>query len=53
MEVIETDIDPHDDLVRDYGMRVPVVRVAGEDVAEGHIKTFPLWWKLIRLRLGR
>jgi hypothetical protein len=53
MRMIEVDIDLDDDLVRDYGLRIPVVRLAGDTVAEGHISSLRLWWKLIVARIRR
>ena len=53
MRVVEVDIDLHDDLVRDYGLRIPVVRLGGDAVAEGQIRSVRLWWKLILARFRR
>lgn len=33
--VVEIDIDQHDHLVTEFGLRIPVVRRNGEVVAEG------------------
>jgi len=53
MKVVEVDIDLDDDLVRDYGLRIPVVRLAGDTVAEGRISPVRLWWSLILARFRR
>ena len=51
--VVETvDIESHDSLVAIYGMRIPVVRVEGIDLAEGTVRTFDLWRRIMRIRLG-
>ena len=51
--VFETvDIDSHDSLVSGYGLRIPVVRVDGIDLAEGTIRAFDLWRRIMRVRLG-
>lgn len=52
LRVVEVNIDDHDDLVRDYGLRIPVVRVGGAVVAEGRIDPVGLWWRLVRLRFN-
>lgn len=50
---IETvDIDSDDSLVALYGMRIPVVRANGIDLAEGTVSGFDLWRRIMRLRLG-
>lgn len=51
--VQEIDIDADDVLVRDFGMRIPVVRAAGAVVAEGHIDPVRLWWRLVNARFAR
>lgn len=51
--VEEIDIDDHDGLVRDFGLRIPVVRVNGVAVAEGRIDPVGLWFDLMRHRIGR
>ena len=48
--VESVDIDAHDHLVRDYGMRIPVVLVDGTVVAEGVVDGWRLWRRLVRLR---
>lgn len=53
MRVVEIDIDSDDDLVRDYGMRIPVVRFGDEVVAEGRVDAVALWRKLVALRFSR
>ncbi|HVR33942.1 MAG TPA: glutaredoxin family protein [Acidimicrobiia bacterium] len=51
--VVKTvDIDSHDSLVSVYGLRIPVVRVEGIDLAEGTVRTFDLWRRIMRVRLG-
>ncbi len=50
MGIMEIDIDLDDRLVRDYGLRIPVVRLAGETVAEGQIDFTRLWWNLVTAR---
>ena len=51
--VEEIDIDRDDVLVRDYGLRIPVVRLDGVVIAEGSIGAMALWWKIVTQRLGR
>lgn len=53
LRVVEIDIESSDDLVRDYGMRIPVVRFGGDVAAEGHVDGFALWRELIARRLSR
>jgi hypothetical protein len=50
LEVI--DIETDDRLVRDYGLRIPVLRVGGVDIAEGQMSAGGLWMALMRRRLG-
>ena len=50
MEVV--DIDADDVLVRDYGLRIPVVLLAGEPIAEGTVDTLALWRSLVKARFG-
>lgn len=42
------DIDTHDQLVRDFGMRIPVVLIDGTVVAEGSVDGWRLWRRLVR-----
>ena len=52
--VREVDIDTDDALVRDFGLRIPVVRVGETIVAEGRITSSPgLWLGLATRRLSR
>lgn len=49
----EVDIDEEDDLVRDFGLRIPVVRVGGEVVAEGRIESVVVLWRaMLALRFS-
>ena len=49
--VATIDIEQDDALVRDYGMRIPVVRVDGEVVAEGRFNAVEVWGRVVRHRL--
>lgn len=51
--MVVRDIDAADDLLRDFGLRIPVVRVDGAVVAEGSIQPGLLWFRLMRKRLSR
>lgn len=53
LRTVEIDIDADDDLVREYGMRIPVVRFGGEVVAEGTVVGLALWRRLVALRFSR
>lgn len=53
LRVVEIDIESDDDLVRDYGMRIPVVRIGEEVVAEGRVDGWALWRRLVALRFSR
>jgi hypothetical protein len=33
-----TDIDTSDQLIKQYGLRIPVVTVNGDEIAEGHVE---------------
>ncbi len=47
----EVNVDDHPELAVDYGLRIPVVEVAGGQVlAEGEIKALRLWWTIIKRR---
>jgi len=53
-DVSEIDIDPIDDLVADFGIRIPVVRWRdGDVIAEGVIEFAPLVKAAFRSRPGR
>ena len=45
----EVDIDTSDALIRDYGYRVPVVRIDGQDVFEGDVPE-PAFEAMVRAR---
>ena len=50
----EVNIDDHPELAVDYGLRIPVV--AGSDgrvLAEGDIRTWRLWIRILKTRWGR
>jgi hypothetical protein len=51
--VAEIDIDQDDALVRDYGLRIPVVRLDGVVIAEGSFSAFELWRRIVAQRLRR
>ena len=51
--VEEIDIEQDDALVRDFGLRIPVVRLDGEVIAEGNVRALPLWWRVVTRRLRR
>jgi len=52
--MVVVDIEGDDHLVRDFGLRIPVVRAGGRVVAEGVIDgVASLWRALIRSRLSR
>ncbi|MDX1447965.1 MAG: glutaredoxin family protein [Acidimicrobiia bacterium] len=51
--VREVDIERDDRLVRDFGLRIPVVLARGEVVAEGEIGGFELWVALVGRRFSR
>lgn len=52
--VDEIDIDGDDRLVRDFGLRIPVVSVGEAVVAEGSIESvFALWRGLVARRISR
>jgi hypothetical protein len=53
MSVREVDIDTDDALTRDFGVRIPVVRVGAVVVAEGTVGTVGLWGRLVAARLRR
>lgn len=53
VRVVEVDIESDDDLLRDFGMRIPVVRYGGEVVAEGRVDPWALWRRLVVRRLSR
>ena len=53
VRVLEIDIESSDALVRDFGMRIPVVRLGEEVVAEGQIDGLALWRRLVVRRLSR
>ena len=47
------DIERDDALVRDYGLRIPVVRLDGKVIAEGNVRALQLWWRIVTQRLRR
>lgn len=51
--VEEVDIEGEDTLVRDYGLRIPVVRLEGAVIAEGRFSAFELWWRIVMRRARR
>lgn len=51
--VEEIDIERDDALVRDYGLRIPVVRLDEVVIAEGSFTAFQLWWRIVTQRLRR
>ena len=53
MSVREVDIDTDDELTRDFGVRIPVVRIGTAVVAEGTIGAVGLWRRLLAARFGR
>ena len=44
------DIDIDDALLRDYGLRIPVVLIRGTAIAEGDFSAVSLWWRIVRER---
>jgi hypothetical protein len=51
LAVRTVDIETDDRLIRDYGMRIPVVLVDGRVIAEGAIEPVRLWVGLVGARL--
>lgn len=49
--VEEVDVESNDSLVRDYGLRVPVVRLDGVVIGEGTFTASQLWWRIVTRRL--
>ncbi|MEX2424359.1 MAG: glutaredoxin family protein [Acidimicrobiia bacterium] len=47
------DIEGDDAFTRDYGLRIPVVRLDGVIIAEGSFSAFQLWWRIVRRRRRR
>lgn len=45
------DVDTDDRLVRDYGLRIPVVLIRDEPIAEGDFSAAYLWWRIVRERV--
>lgn len=52
-DVTEIDIESDDALVRDYGLRIPVVRLDGVVIAEGRFSATVLWWRILTRRARR